>query len=84
MLSQEKLLICHPFFAEAKVRTSRNMLMYETLWTKMKMNLIHIALAGASIALLSLVGFTRTNDEWVPINGLIRTEIFPGKMKRPI
>ena len=29
----------------------------------MKMNLTHIALAGASILLVSLVGFTRTNDE---------------------
>ncbi len=31
----------------------------------MKMNLIHIALAGASIVLVSLVGFTKTNNEWV-------------------
>ena len=31
----------------------------------MKMNLIHIALACASILLLSFVGFTRTNDEQV-------------------
>ena len=31
----------------------------------MKMNLIHIALAGASIVLVSLVGFARTNDECV-------------------
>ena len=31
----------------------------------MKMNLIQIALAGASIVLVSLVGFTRTNDDCV-------------------
>jgi len=31
----------------------------------MKMNLIQIALAGASIVLVSLVGFARTNDECV-------------------
>ena len=30
--------------------------------TKMKMNLIHIALAGTSIVFVSLVGFARTND----------------------
>ena len=31
----------------------------------MKMSLIQIALAGASIVLVSFVGFTRPNDEWV-------------------
>src|ERR1043165_3773873 len=32
----------------------------------MKINLIHIALAGASIVLVSLVGFTKTGDKRVP------------------
>lgn len=32
----------------------------------MKMNLLHIAFAGASIVLVSLVGFTRTHEECVP------------------
>ena len=35
----------------------------------MKKNLIHIALAGASIVLFALVGFTRTNDECVADQG---------------
>ena len=49
----------------------------------MKMNLIRIALAGASIVLVSLVGFTRIKnesvaDQWFDSYG----DLF-GKMKGP-
>jgi hypothetical protein len=51
--------------ADLIAKTEVSIATTETLWGKMKMNLIQIAMASACVVLVSLAGFTRTNHGWL-------------------